>query len=78
MTPRLLTLGKARLYLSGLHPSEIDVAPVFVRGKAMYDKALIDRKVDGMSGIAPSSDRDDPDTALQSWITSHGAAAGRS
>lgn len=68
-----MRLRTARRYLDGLDPLELGVTPEFRRGQPYYDKAAIDAKLDGDRGIAAPF-TDDPDTALQAWIESRGAA----
>jgi len=67
----------AARYLDGLDPMlELGVTPQFRRGEPYYDKAEIDRALDGSAESAPPGG-DDPDLALHNWIESHGASARR-
>ncbi len=76
IAPRLLSPGQARRYLGGLEPS--DFAPPCGTSKGvMYDRAVLDAKLDEISGLTRPLRRDDPEAALQDWLEAdrgHGAA----
>ena len=75
--PRLMSKRMATRYLGGLDPMlEFGATPRFHRGEPYYDRAELDRLVDGERESAlPMGD--DPDSALSAWIASDGAAARR-
>ena len=65
--PRLLTPGQARKYLGGNEPS--DFATPCSTGKGLfYDRALLDAKLDDLSGLNRPLRRDDPESVLQEWL----------
>jgi hypothetical protein len=73
VAPRLLTLGDARKYLSGEEPADLGIQPLRLKVGLRYDRAVLDQKLDAMSGIGVSSQPDGPEADLQRWIASHGA-----
>lgn len=75
--PRMMTADTARKYLDGLDPMlDYGVSPDFRRGVPYYDRAAIDRILDGNQDSAPPAG-DDPESAFEAWRTRRGAAAGR-
>lgn len=65
--PRLMRVRTARKYLDGLDPmQDLGVGPEFHRGEPYYDKAAIDRAVDGNRATSAARE-DDPDAALRAW-----------
>jgi hypothetical protein len=67
----------ARRYLDGLDPLlEFGATPQFHKGEPYFDRAELDRLVDGARESSPPMG-DDPDSALANWIESHGAAERR-
>ncbi len=75
LQPRLLQRAEARRYLGGLEPDAIGVQPAFYRGEAFYDRALLDAKLDALSGIGPPKG-DDADSDLAAFVAriGHGPA----
>ena len=71
ITPRLLTPGQARRYLGGNEPSEY-VQPCSTPRGMFYDRALLDAKLDQLSGLNRTLPRDDPESALQEWLAGEG------
>ncbi len=67
IAPRLLTPGQARKYLSGVEPSDYAL-PIGTRAGPRYDRAVLDAKLDEISGLNRPLSRDDPESALQSWL----------
>ena len=75
--PRLMRTPTARRYLDGLDPLlELGATPQFHRGEPYFDRAELDRLVDGNRESTPPMG-DDPDAALLDWIARDGAAARR-
>ncbi len=65
--PRLLTPGQARKYLGGNEPS--DYAQPCSTGRGLfYDRALLDAKLDDLSGLNRTLPRDDPEAELARWL----------
>ncbi len=67
IAPRLLTPGQARKYLAGLEPSDF-ADPIGTRLGLMYDRALLDAKLDALSGLNRTLPRDDPEAELARWL----------
>ena len=67
VAPRLLTPGQARRYLAGLEPSDF-AQPVGTSKGLFYDRAVLDAKLDALSGLNRTLPRDDPETALRQWL----------